>query len=303
MAPSIIFIDEIDSVGKSRNSLDNNEREATLNQLLVEMDGFSSNSGVVVIAATNRIDVLDSALLRPGRFDRRIFISLPNIDEREKIIKLYLKNKKHTLDINEVAKITAGFSPAAIETLINEAALHCLRSNKSAIDIDAIYTVKDRVIFGKKRVKILSNKEREIESHYQAAKATVATWLGFDFTKVQLSTPFMIDQETQLLSKSDLINSAKVYLCAPLFLQQKYNENFNITIEDTKMVMEIVENIINNYMLLEQQKAATLLEELKSDTKSLLLTLEPIILQIANKLYEHEVVAKEDIQREIDALL
>lgn len=303
MAPSIIFIDEIDSVGKSRNSLDNNERETTLNQLLVEMDGFSSSSGVIVIAATNRLDVLDSALLRPGRFDRRVFISLPNIDERAKIINLYLQNKRHMLKVGEVAKLTAGFSPAAIETLINEAAMHCLRRKKDAIDIDDIYTVKDRVIYGKKRVTILSDKEREIEADYQAVKATVATWLGFDFGKVKLSTPLMITQESQLISRSDLLNRAKVFIAGTLYLKHKYGESFNISIEDKKHLLELIETIDKNYTILEQRQTTALLEEIEADVESLLSTLSSVIITIAKEINSHEVVDRVDIQREIDALL
>jgi len=303
MAPSIIFIDEIDSVGKNRNSLDSNEREATLNQLLVEMDGFGNNSGVVVIAATNRLDVLDSALLRPGRFDRRIFITLPNIEERKKIIALYLQNKRHTLDIIEVAKLTSGFSPAAIETLINEAALHCLHTQKSQITIDDIYTVKDRVIYGKKRVAILSKKEREIEADYQAAKATVATWLGFDFAKVNLSQPFILSSDKLLLSKSDLLNSAKVYMAGIVYLSQKYNESFNIAIDDRKVVLEITKNIISNYSMLESTNQSTLIKEIQEEVNSLLVTLVSVIKQISEELNSKEVITREFIKRELDAIL
>ena len=303
MAPSIIFIDEIDSVGKNRNSLDSNEREATLNQLLVEMDGFSNNSGVVVIAATNRIDVLDSALLRPGRFDRRIFITLPDIEERKKIIALYLKNKQHSLDITEVAKLTAGFSPAAIETLINEAALHCLRTRKSEITIDDIYTVKDRVIYGKKRVAILSKQEREIEADYQAAKATVATWLGFDFMKVHLSQPFTLSSDRLLLSKSDLLNSAKVYMAGIVYLSQKYNESFNIAIDDRKVVLDITKNIISNYSMLESTNQSSLVKEIQEEVNSLLVTLVVVIKRISQELNSKEVVTREYIKEELNALL
>ena len=303
MAPSIIFIDEIDSVGKSRNSLDSNEREATLNQLLVEMDGFSSNSGVVVIAATNRIDVLDSALLRPGRFDRRIFISLPNIDERKKIIELYLDNKKHNINIDEVAKITAGFSPAAIETLINEAALNCMRNKRDSITIDDIYTVKDRVIYGKKRVSILSKKERKIEADYQAAKACVATWLDFDFTKLTLSQPLMLSSETILVSKSDLKNQAKVYSAGIIYLENRYNEGFNIAIEDKKRVFALAQNIIDNYTMTNSANSEALIKEIKEETTSLLNTLKIVIEKVSNTLDAKEVITKEFIQSEIDALL
>jgi len=129
-APSIIFIDEIDAVGRMRGANRNDEREATLNQLLTEMDGFEDASGVVVIAATNKIDVLDPALLRSGRFDRRIFVDLPTLDEREAILNKYFEKMIHEDDTKEIAKMTIGFNGASLATLVNEASLEALRNKR-----------------------------------------------------------------------------------------------------------------------------------------------------------------------------
>lgn len=303
MSPSIIFIDEIDAVGKSRNSLDSNEREATLNQLLVEMDGFSNNSGVIVIAATNRLDVLDGALLRPGRFDRRIAIGLPDIKERKKIIELYLTKKHHTLDINSVAKLTAGFSPAAIETLINEAALNVLREGKKSITLDDIYLVKNRIIYGKKRVKILSKEERAIESDYQAAKITVATWFGFEFDKVNLSTPLVLQDDTVLVSKTNLLNKAKIYMAGIVYLQQRYRNSFNIAIEDKKMLEEIIQTVATDYTLYKSRNDSLLLENMQEEVESILGSLAIVIEKISNILNEKEIISQQAIKEEFDALL
>ncbi len=298
LEPSIIFIDEIDAVGKSRDTLDSNEREATLNQLLVEMDGFNPNEGVVVIGATNRLEILDSALLRSGRFDRRVFIGLPNIDEREQIIKLYLEEKKHNLDVKEVAKITAGFSPASIETLINEAALKSFKSNKESIDIEDIYAVKDQVMYGKKRVKILTQKEREIQADYVAAKSVIATWLGFDFEKANLLIPININEDINIVSKSYLINKAKVYLSGTLYLEQKYNDSFNISNKDRAQFNKILNEISSNYTF----NSNFDIGKLENELKETLNRLEAAIKESANILKEKEIISKQDIKKYIDQI-
>ncbi len=243
IAPSIIFIDEIDAVGKSRDKLHNEEREATLNQLLVEMDGFQDNLGVIVIGATNRVDILDTALLRPGRFDRKIFIGLPNLKEREQILKHYLAKKHYSFDIKEVAKITAGFSPAALEVLINEAALDAFKQENHLISMDNIYRVKDRIIYGKKRLKLYSSKEREILSYSQSAKGIVALWLGLSFEKLSLFLPFHLKLDDVIISKEVEKRRVKVFLSGILFLEKRYNDFFQISIEDKKEIEKILSNV------------------------------------------------------------
>lgn len=185
-SPSIIFIDEIDALGKARGNTRSDEREATLNQLLTEMDGFEDASGVIVIAATNKIDVLDSALLRSGRFDRRIYVELPDVKERAHILEVYLKNKKHDLNLNEIAKLCVGFSGASIAALINEAALNALRRNSKIIQKEDILATKDKVLSGKKKQLSFSEYEKNILAIYQAAKALSAYWLEVEFDKISL---------------------------------------------------------------------------------------------------------------------
>ena len=302
LAPSIIFIDEIDSVGKDRGNLNSDEREATLNQLLVEMDGFDSSQGVIVIAATNRLDVLDSALLRPGRFDRRIFIDLPNLSEREQIIKLYLKNKKHNLDISYIAKITAGFSPAALETLINEAALNTIKRGSRVIELQDIESVKNRVIYGKKRVPLLSEKEREIQSSYQATKAVIATWLGFEIDRVGLLISININNSNSIISKDYLLNLAKVELSGSIYLEQKYGDVFNLGIEDRALAYSIINEIVTNYSIVNSLSKAEILEEVLESINEMLKTLKVPIESISKKIYDKEVLSYSEIKKEIDAL-
>ncbi len=169
-APSIIFIDEIDAIGKTRGNVGSGERESTLNQLLVEMDGFEGSSGVIVIAATNKIDVLDEALLRAGRFDRRVFVELPDVKGREEILKIYLKHKKHSADAGALARHTTGFSGAALANLVNEAAISSLKRGSETIEEIDFAEVRNKVVYGTKRVVVLGERELDILSVYQAAK-------------------------------------------------------------------------------------------------------------------------------------
>ena len=153
---------------------------------LTEMDGFEDSSGVIVIAATNKIEVLDEALLRSGRFDRRIYVELPNLQERESILELYLRGKKHSLDTHHIARLCVGFSGAALAALVNESALNALRHKRQEITQEDILATKDKVLVGKKKALSLSEKEKEILAIYQGAKALSAYWLGVDFDKIGL---------------------------------------------------------------------------------------------------------------------
>nr|HAD53071.1 peptidase M41 [Algoriphagus sp.] len=181
-APCIIFIDEIDAIGRSRGKGQmpgsNDERENTLNSLLVEMDGFGTDTGVIVVAATNRPDVLDSALLRPGRFDRQISIDKPDIVGREAIFKVHLKPIKTSDDVDpkKLAAQTPGFAGAEIANVCNEAALIAARRNKAAVDMQDFQDAVDRVIGGlEKKNKIISPEEKKIVAYHEAGHA-VAGW-------------------------------------------------------------------------------------------------------------------------------
>ena len=179
--PCIVFIDEIDAVGRKRGAGlggGHDEREQTLNQLLVEMDGFGENEGIIVIAATNRPDVLDPALLRPGRFDRQIVVDIPDLKGREEIIAVHSRNKPLADDVNVgiLAKRTPGFTPADIENMLNEAAILTARYNMHKIDMDTIETAITKVIAGpEKKSRIISEKERRLTAYHEAGHAVVAT--------------------------------------------------------------------------------------------------------------------------------
>jgi AFG3 family protein len=182
-APCIIFIDEIDAIGRARGKnvmMSNDERENTLNQLLVEMDGFGTDLGIIILAATNRPDVLDSALLRPGRFDRQITIDRPDLVGREAIFKVHLQPIKisQTLDIHKLAEQTPGFAGADIANVCNEAALIAARKNKEAVDMSDFQDAIDRVIGGlEKRNKIISPEEKEIIAYHEAGHAICGWYL------------------------------------------------------------------------------------------------------------------------------
>ena len=183
---AIIFIDEIDAVGRQRGTGlggGHDEREQTLNQLLVEMDGFGSHEGIVVIAATNRADVLDPALLRPGRFDRQIQVNRPNIKGREDILKVHARNKplEPGVDLSKVARITVGFTGADLANLLNEAALLSARHGKSLIGMDEIEDALNKIIMGpKKKTNVMSDTEKKNTAYHEAGHAVVGYLVGCD---------------------------------------------------------------------------------------------------------------------------
>ncbi|MBI1839003.1 MAG: ATP-dependent zinc metalloprotease FtsH [Candidatus Colwellbacteria bacterium] len=182
-APSILFIDEIDAVGRERGAGlggGHDEREQTLNQILVEMDGFDRNTRVIVLAATNRPDVLDAALLRPGRFDRRVLLDLPDVKEREEILKIHSRNKplEKNVDLKNVAVRTPGFSGADLANLINEAAILAVKHGQKSIKQEHIYESVEKVMLGPARKsRIISEKEKEITAYHEAGHALVAAGL------------------------------------------------------------------------------------------------------------------------------
>lgn len=183
LAPSIIFIDEIDAVGRQRGAGlggGHDEREQTLNQLLVEMDGFSPNEGVIIMAATNRADILDSAILRPGRFDRQIYVGLPDVKGREAILKVHSRGKTlgDDVDLASIAKGTSGFTGADLENLLNEAAILTARRNKRFITMDEVESAALKVIAGpEKRSRVITEKDKKLTAYHEAGHAVVSYYL------------------------------------------------------------------------------------------------------------------------------
>ncbi len=181
-APSIIFIDEVDAIGRARSvgiMPSHDEREQTLNQILVEMDGFNPNEQVVVIAATNRGDLLDPALLRPGRFDRRIVVDYPDLEGRKEIIKIHAKGKPFTADVDwdKVAKRTVGFSGADLENMLNEAAIHAARNAKDKITMDDIEEAATKVKLGPEKKRLQSDMDKKLTAFHEAGHAVVSHFL------------------------------------------------------------------------------------------------------------------------------
>jgi len=182
-APCIVFIDEIDAIGRQRGAGmggGNDEREQTLNQILTEMDGFEGNTGVIVVAATNRSDILDNALLRPGRFDRRVQVGLPDVKGREQILNVHIQNKKlaEEITLTDIARRTAGFSGADLENLMNESAILTARRKKKAITMDEINDATDRVIAGLEGRALSDNSSKKLIAYHEAGHAIVGTLLA-----------------------------------------------------------------------------------------------------------------------------
>ncbi len=222
-APAIIFIDEIDAIGKARGADNHQEWESTLNELLTELDGFSDQSGVIVIGATNQVDVMDHALLRSGRFDRRIYVDLPDLDERTEILKVHLRNRAYTLDLHEVAKLCVGFSGANIASLVNEAAINALRHNRNAITMQDITDTSHKVLFGKRRQNALSKQEKQMLAIYNAAKGLSQYWLLPDFQKIMLIDTAIESQPQNnnydYYTRDNLIAEIKIALSGNLALE------------------------------------------------------------------------------------
>lgn len=222
-APCIIFIDEIDAIGRARGksltSGANDERENTLNQLLTEMDGFSTNQGVIILAATNRAEILDKALLRAGRFDRQIYVELPELKEREAIFKVHMKNLKYDkkdVDISFLAKQTPGFAGADIANICNEAALIAARYNRNIITRQDFLQAIDRIVGGmEKKSKIISPKEKERIAYHEAGHASVSWMLEYANPLIKvtivprgqaLGAAWYVPEERQITTKTQLLD-------------------------------------------------------------------------------------------------
>lgn len=300
-APSVIFIDEIDALGKARGLNGNDEREATLNELLSEMDGFEERSGIIVIAATNQIEVLDPALLRSGRFDRRIFIELPDVFEREQILNVYLKNKNHNLDSKEIAKMCVGFSGANLALLVNEAALNAIRHGRKKIIMQDILDTSEKVISGKKKQVSLNDSQKLSIAIYNAGKAISSYWLDEEFQKISLIGDNKVESIKHPSSKSELINKIKISLSGILALEINDLEISTIAKNDINNAKVIAHQMCEIYgmgerIITDTRDVLELIESTKAEHRDFIVTNKLVISNIANKLIEMEKLNKEEIE-------
>ncbi len=267
-APSIIFIDEIDAVGRSRNKVhvfqSNDERESTLNQLLAELDGFGENTGVIVLAATNRPDVLDAALLRPGRFDRHIYLELPNKEERKEIFEVHLKpiKKAEDIEVDLLASLTPGFSGADIANICNEAALIAARKTKNLVEKEDFMEARDRVVGGlERKSQIISPKEKRIIAFHEAGHA-VASWhlkhvdslmkVSIIPRGKSLGAAWYLPEEHKLVTKSQFMDQMCALLGGRAAEELIFNEISTGALDDLEKVTKQAYGMIAYYGLDEE---------------------------------------------------
>ena len=299
-SPAIIFIDEIDAVGKERDGNRSDEREATLNQLLTEMDGFEDSSGVIVIAATNKIEVLDAALLRAGRFDRRVFVELPTPTEREAIINKYLSKVPNSAEVDEIVQMSVGFNGASLATLVNEAALLALREQAMQITMEHFYAVKDKVAYGKKRLAILSPQQKQFRARYLAAKSIIAYSYNLPFEKVMLSSETIKPQMDAPMIKSEIEARIKVLLAGMAGCDLHFDEHATNVHNDLKQAKQLALEMVTLYgmgasVVGSSNEDVVILDSLYKETKSQLSQFESVIVVIEAVLMEKESITKEHI--------
>lgn len=286
-APAIVFIDEIDAVGKARSGKSNDEREATLNELLTQMDGFEGDSGVIVIAATNKIEVLDDALLRAGRFDRRVHVGLPNIEDRKRILELYLKEKNHEVNIEKLANDTSGFSSASLATLINEALLCMIKKDSKVLDMDDIEVAKNKLEFGKKQIKILDDKQKEILSIYQASKAFISK------SKVALFDEYVEKLDSTYPSYHELCENIKRDLAGIIGVEVIKKEKYAINHKDLDSAYATAKDIVEKYKM--SSSIEELITNIKNELRADLSHNAADIERLKNVMLDKEVINIEDI--------
>ena len=259
-APSIVFIDEIDAVGRSRDKLNafqsNDERENTLNQLLAELDGFGTNTGVIVLAATNRADILDKALLRAGRFDRHIYLELPTKEERIEIFNVHLKpiKKEDNVDVALLASLTPGFSGADIANICNEAALIAARKKKKKVEQQDFNQARDRIVGGlERKSKIISAKEKEIVAHHEAGHAVASWYLEHVESLVKVSiiprgkslgAAWYLPEERQIVTKAQFMDQMCAALGGRAAEEIIFNEVSSGALDDLEKVTKQAYNMV-----------------------------------------------------------
>ncbi|OEJ99077.1 peptidase M41 [Flavivirga aquatica] len=339
-SPSIIFIDEIDAIGRARGknamSGSNDERENTLNQLLTEMDGFGTNTNVIVIAATNRADILDKALMRAGRFDRQIFVDLPNLTERKAIFEVHLRplKKAKGLDIDFLSKQTPGFSGADIANLCNEAALIAARTNKKAVEKQDFLDAVDRIVGGlEKRSNLFSVEEKKTIAYHEAGHAVVSWFLEHADPLVKvtivprgrsLGAAWYLPQEAYITRTNKFLDEICVTMGGRAAEQIIFNEISTGALGDLESVTKKAKAMVMIYGLNDKvgnityydpagengfvkpysEKTAEIIDnEIKNIIETqfqraleLLTTKKDLLDKLANRLIEREVIFKDDLE-------
>ena len=273
-APCIVFIDEIDAVGRQRGAGlggGHDEREQTLNQLLVEMDGFSANEGVIVLAATNRPDVLDKALLRPGRFDRQIVVSAPDVKAREEILEVHSRKKKLApdVDLKTIAKNTSGFSGADLENVLNEAALLAARRNKPEISMTEVEDAMVKVTMGpEKRTRVRSEKEQKLVAYHEAGHAVVSRFLPTQVPVHQISiiprgmaggyTMYRPTEDKSFMSRTEMIENIVSLLGGRVSEKLVLDDISTGASNDIERATKIARNMVTKYGMSERVGTITL---------------------------------------------
>jgi cell division protease FtsH len=275
LAPCIIFIDELDALGKARGvagMVGNDEREQTLNQLLVEMDGFDTNKGVIIMAATNRPEILDPALLRPGRFDRHVAIDRPDIKGRERILRLHAKQLTLGTDVNfaTVAAKTAGFAGAELANIVNEAALHAARDNKPAVEMSDFEAAIDRAIGGlEKKNRVMNAQEKRTVAYHEAGHALIAESRPHADHVAKISiiprgigalgfTQQLPTEDRYLLKRSELFDRLDVLLGGRMAELLVFNEPSTGAQNDLQRATDLVRHMVTQYGMSESLGPATL---------------------------------------------
>jgi ATP-dependent metalloprotease FtsH len=289
-APAIVFIDEIDAIGRKRSGERNEEREATLNQLLTEMDGFESSSGILAIAATNKPDVLDEALLRANRFDRKVFVDLPDLAGRAELFKLYLRGKKHSANLSSLARTSVGFSGAMISSMVNEAALDALKKAQKEITDENFSAVASKVIDGKKRALVLDESQRKLLAYGQAAKYVLAHDYSVAIEHLSLSECRILPKNEDFMSEAEFLDYCAFFLSPSIALEMTFESKYALFWQDEKKALHSAELAKSKYMLFENQSVEDIINLARQKVKSTLKAKHSELDKFAKKLLEEQRV-------------
>ncbi|MEW9077315.1 ATP-dependent zinc metalloprotease FtsH [Terrisporobacter glycolicus] len=325
-APSIIFIDEIDAIGARRHSESNNEKDQTLNQLLVEMDGFNKDDNIIIVGATNRLDLLDEALLRPGRFDRHIRINSPNYNSRYEILKVHTKNKPlhKDVDLKLLARKTHGFNGAHLANIANEAAIFAVRDNSNEVTNYHFDKAIERVIAGiEQKNSVLIEKEKKIVSYHEAGHALVSNIVNIcPIQKISIvprgeALGYVLqlpDEDRYIYTKEELIGKIKILLAGKAAEEIIFNHLSTGAKDDLKKVTDIADQMVCEYgmsklgfMTIEgnsksfmsqqvQKEANQIVEQCYKETLKLLKENINDLHIVANHLYDKETMTLEELQ-------